>query len=97
MAPVGLMEPLDGRPPLVSSGLFLIERLMLPAEAPRAYRFAVPSRIVLWQHVDDLLATAVLPKKSGQRVLGLKLGTLSWYDRPLATRSPPPHMEDELS
>ena len=27
---------------------------MLPAEAPRAYGFAVPSRIVLWQHVGDL-------------------------------------------
>ena len=27
---------------------------MLPAEAPRTYSFAVPSRIVLWQHVDDL-------------------------------------------
>ena len=28
---------------------------MLPVEAPRAYSFAVPSRIVLWQHVGDLL------------------------------------------
>ena len=27
---------------------------MLPAEAPRAYSFAVPSKIVLWQHVGDL-------------------------------------------
>ena len=27
---------------------------MLPTEAPRAYSFAVPSRIVLWQHVGDL-------------------------------------------
>ena len=26
---------------------------MLPAEAPRAYNFTVPSRIVLWQHVGD--------------------------------------------
>ena len=26
---------------------------MLPAEPPRAYSFVVPSRIVLWQHVDD--------------------------------------------
>ena len=33
---------------------FCFERLMLPAEAPRAYSFAVPSRIVLWQHVGDL-------------------------------------------
>ena len=34
--------------------IFLIERLMLPAEALRAYSLAVPSRIVLWQHVGDL-------------------------------------------
>ena len=27
---------------------------MLQAEAPRAYSIAVPSRIVLWQHVGDL-------------------------------------------
>ena len=26
---------------------------MLPAEAPRAYSFAVPSKIVLWQHMGD--------------------------------------------
>ena len=34
--------------------LFHIELLMLPAEAPRAYSFAVPLRIVLWQHAGDL-------------------------------------------
>ena len=33
---------------------FLVERLMLLVEAPRAYNFAVPLRIVLWQHVSDL-------------------------------------------
>ena len=27
---------------------------MLPAEALQAYSFAVPLRIVLWQHVGDL-------------------------------------------
>ena len=27
---------------------------MLPAEAPRAYSFAVLLRRMLWQHVDDL-------------------------------------------
>ena len=27
---------------------------MLPAEAPQAYRFAVPSRLVLWQPVGVL-------------------------------------------
>ena len=34
--------------------LFLVGRLMLPMEAPRAYSFVVLSRIVLWQHVGDL-------------------------------------------
>ena len=34
--------------------LVLVERLMLPVEAHRAYNFAVPLRIVLWQHVGDL-------------------------------------------
>ena len=37
-----------------SDALFLVERLMLPAEAPRAYNFGVPLRIVLWQNVGDL-------------------------------------------
>ena len=27
---------------------------MLPGEAPQAYNFALPSRIVLWQHGGDL-------------------------------------------
>ena len=27
---------------------------MLPTEVPRAYNIAVPSKIVLWQHVGDL-------------------------------------------
>ena len=27
---------------------------MLSAETPHVYSFAVPSRIVLWQHVGDL-------------------------------------------
>ena len=27
---------------------------MLPVEAPHTYSVAVPSRIVLWQHVGDL-------------------------------------------
>ena len=39
---------------LLSDASFHIERLMLPAEAPRAYSLAVPLRIVLWQHVGDL-------------------------------------------
>ena len=39
----------------LSDALFLLlDRLMLPAEAPRAYNVAVPARMVLWQHVDDL-------------------------------------------
>ena len=39
---------------VLSDALFLIKRLMLPAEAPHAYNFAVPLKIVLWQHVGDL-------------------------------------------
>ena len=47
---------LDGQPLPVSiagwiflsDASFLIVRLMLPAEAPRAHSFAVSSRIVLW-------------------------------------------------
>ena len=31
-----------------------ILRLMLPAETPRANRFAFPPRIMLWQHMGDL-------------------------------------------
>ena len=38
----------------LSGASFLVERLMLPAEAFHAYNFAVASRIVLWQHVGDL-------------------------------------------
>ena len=38
----------------LSDASFLIEWLMLSAEAPRANSIAVPSKIVLWQHVGDL-------------------------------------------
>ena len=63
---------------------------MLAAEASRACNFAVPSRIVLWQNMGDLTSySAVVAKKSGHHVLGLELGTLNWYARPLATRPPP--------
>ena len=34
--------------------------------------------------------SAVLPKKSGHRVLRLELGILSWYAGPLASSPPPP-------
>ena len=36
---------------------------MLPAEAPRAYSFAVPSRIVLWQHMADLRPLSSITKE----------------------------------
>ena len=54
MAPVDF-ETLDACPLAVSSAgknfflsdaLFLIDRLTLPAEAPRAYNVAVPARMV---------------------------------------------------
>ena len=45
---------------------------MLPAEAPHAYSFAVPSRIVLWQHVGDLrplggITSEKWPARAGAR------------------------------
>ena len=49
----------------LSDALFLIERLMLPVEAPRAYNFAVPSRIVLLQHVGDLWPLGSITQKKG--------------------------------
>ena len=48
------LHPLVGRVRFLNDASFLKERLMLPAEAPHAYTFAVPLRIVLWQHVGDL-------------------------------------------
>ena len=36
---------------------------MLPAEAPRACSFAIPSRIVLWQHVGDLRPVGGISKE----------------------------------
>ena len=77
-----------GLRPLVAR---IIERLVLPAKAPRAYSFAVPfpSRIVLWQHVSDLRPLGGITKDEWSACAGLEFGTLSWYARPLATRPPP--------
>ena len=61
---------------------------MLPADATRAYNFAILSRILLWQHVGDLCPLGGITKE--KRILELELGTLSWYARSLATRPPPP-------
>ena len=36
---------------------------MLPVESPRAYSFTVLSRIVLWQHVDDLWTLSDITKE----------------------------------
>ena len=36
---------------------------MLPAEAPHPYTFAVPLRIVLWQHVGDLRTLGGITKE----------------------------------
>ena len=65
-----------------SDASFLIERLMLPAEAPRGYSFAVPLRIVVWQHMGDLRPLGGFTKEKWP----VRAGTLSWYTRPLATR-----------
>ena len=47
----------------LSDALFLIERLMLPVEAPRVSSFAVLSRIVLRQHVGDLRPLGSITKE----------------------------------
>ena len=36
---------------------------MLPVEAPRAYSFAVLSKIMLWQHVGDLRPLGSITKE----------------------------------
>ena len=51
---------------------------MLPAEATHAYSFAVPSRIVLWQHVGDLRPLGGISKekwsaRAGARIQGSEL------------------------
>ena len=48
---------------MVGLNLFIIEWLILPAEAPRAYSSAVPSRLVLWQHVGDLRPLGSITKE----------------------------------
>ena len=79
VSPVGFMEALDGWPPPVIRGLdflsdtlFLIDRFMLPAEVPRAYSFAVPSRIVLWQHVGDLRPLSGITKEKWSACGGVR-------------------------
>ena len=47
---------------------------MLPAEAPRAYNFAVPSRIVLWQHVGDLKPLGSITKEKWPARAGIRTG-----------------------
>ena len=63
---------------ILIDALFLIERLMLPAEASRAYNFAVPSRIVLWQFVGDLrplggITKEKWPARAGARTQNCEL------------------------
>ena len=57
---------------------FLVEKLMLPMEAPCYTSHCSPSQGYCWQHVGDLWPLGVFPKNSGQPVAGLKFGTLSW-------------------
>ena len=60
---------------------------MLLAEAPRAYSIAVPLRIVLWQHVDDLRPLSgsskeKWPTRAGARMRDHELvfpTTALWY------------------
>ena len=49
---------------------------MLTVEAPRAYSFAVLSRIVLWQHVGDLrplgrITKEKWPSRAGAQIQGV--------------------------
>ena len=57
------------------------------AEAPRAYNFVVPWRIVLWQHV--FRHSAVLPKKVTSGYQDSNSRRLSWYARLLAIKPLP--------
>ena len=49
---------------------------MLPAEAPQAYSFAVPSRIVLWQQVSDLRLFGGITKKKWPAGVGAQTRNL---------------------
>ena len=68
---------------------FLLRGSCCPGRLFIAFYVAVPVEDSVMAACGWSLATAVFPKKSGQLVPGLKLGTLSWYARTLATRSPP--------
>ena len=45
---------------------------MLPAEVPRAYSFAVLSRIVLWQNVGDLRPLCGISKEKWPARVGTR-------------------------
>ena len=75
---VGLRQLVEQVRFFLSDASFLIERLMLPAEAPRSYSFAVLSRIVLWQNMGDLRSLDGITKEKWLACAS-GLGTLSWY------------------
>ena len=45
---------------------------MLPVEAPPAYNFAVPLRIVLWQYEGDLLPVSGITKEKWRVHAGIQ-------------------------
>ena len=69
-----------------SNDASFLERFILPAEAPCAYYFPVPVEDIVGSTWMIFGHSAVLPKKSGQLVVGLELGTLSWSTLMLTTR-----------
>ena len=50
---------------------------MLLSEAPQAYSFVVPSRIVLWQHVGDLRPLGGITKEKWPARAGARM-RLEW-------------------
>ena len=59
----------------------------MPAEAPRAYSFAVSLRIVLWQHVGHLRPLRGIRKEKWPACAGAQ--TKNSRVQPLTTRPPP--------
>ena len=61
---------------------------MLPVKAPCAYNFAVPLRIVLWQHVGDLRPLGDFSKEKWPAHVNTQT-----YDPTLVTRPQPPLLD----
>ena len=71
------LRPLVARVRFLSDASFFIERLILLIEAPRAYSFAVPSRIVSRQDVGVLRPLGGIIKEKWPARAGARTRTLS--------------------